>query len=89
MHLPAVIKRAAFVKATDCRAEPGSRVCVPLTAWIGGPRTVHARPMASLAWGLARRKPGQRSPWRLTRRLAGFVLRPVGGTAAQAEARLA
>jgi hypothetical protein len=40
--------------------------------------------MVSFAWGLARREPGQRSPWRLARRLAGFVFRPVGGVATQA-----
>jgi hypothetical protein len=37
--------------------------------------------MASLVWGLARGEPGGRSPWRMTRRLAGFALRPVGGVA--------
>ena len=54
---------------------------LPLAAWIGGPRLVHAGPLASFAGGLAGREPGQRSPWRLTRRVAGFVLRPVGGVA--------
>ena len=53
-----------------CRAHPAQRVakpprqraageCVPLAAWIGGPRTVHAGPMASFTWGLAGRQPGR------------------------------